>query len=84
FYFSLGTESRNYGGMTSGPRWFFWLIPLWLIALIPAADWSALHRWRKGLLGTLLFLSVMSASYPTWNPWVQPWIYEAAQHFGWL
>lgn len=84
FYFSLGTESRNYGGMTSGPRWFFWLIPLWLVALIPAADWSALNRWRKGLLGTLLFFSVLSASYPTWNPWVQPWIYEAAQHFGWL
>ena len=84
FYFTLGGEARNYGGMTSGPRWFFWLIPLWLVALIPAADWSA-HNWRrKGLIIVLLFFSVLSASYPTWNPWTQPWIYDAAIHFGWL
>ena len=57
-------RSANYGGMTSGPRWFFWLIPLWLVALIPAADWSA-HNWRrKGLIIVLLFFSVLSASYP--------------------
>jgi len=84
FYFSLSGEARNYGGMTSGPRWFFWLIPLWLVALIPAVDWSA-HNWRrKGLIIVLLFFSVLSASYPTWNPWTQPWIYDAAMHFGWL
>ena len=84
FYFSLGTEARNYGGMTSGPRWFFWLIPLWLVALIPATDWSALYRWRRNLVVVLLFFSVLSASYPTWNPWVQPWIHNAMMHFGWM
>ena len=36
FYFSLAEEARNYGGMTSGPRWFFWLIP----ALVSRVDSS--------------------------------------------
>ena len=81
FYFSLGEESRNYGGMTSGPRWFFWMIPLWLVALIPAVDWSALSWRRRFLTGCLLFFSVLSANYPAWNPWVQPWIYDAMVHF---
>ncbi len=84
FYFCLSTESRNYGGMTSGPRWFFWLIPLWLVALIPAADWSAGNLRRKSLITALLLLSVISASYPVWNPWTQPWIYDAALYLGWL
>ena len=84
FYFSLAEEGRNYGGMTSGPRWFFWLIPLWLVALIPAADWSAVNRRRKVAILLLLFFSVLSASYPTWNPWTQPWLYDAASHFDWL
>ena len=84
FYFSLAEEARNYGGMTSGPRWFFWLIPLWLVALIPAADWSAVNRRRKVAILLLLFFSVLSASYPTWNPWTQPWLYDAASHFDWL
>ena len=24
-------KSNNYGGFTSGPRWLFWLVPLWLL-----------------------------------------------------
>ena len=32
---------RNYGGMTSGFRWVFWFAPLWLLAVLPAADWLA-------------------------------------------
>ena len=29
---------RNYGGMTCGLRWVFWLIPFWLVAMLPALD----------------------------------------------
>ncbi len=35
---------RNYGGMTSGFRWVFWLAPLWLLAALPAADWLSTTR----------------------------------------
>jgi hypothetical protein len=62
----------------------FWLTPLWLIALIPAADRLAGSRRLQALGLTLLAASVMSASYPTWNPWVQPWIYNWLQSSGWL
>jgi hypothetical protein len=37
FYLSR-TENYNYGGNTAGLRWTFWLIPFWLIAMVPALD----------------------------------------------
>ena len=30
----------------------------------------------------LLALSVMSASYPTWNPWTHPWLYNFLHSLG--
>ncbi len=74
---------RNYGGMTSGLRWVFWLAPLWLIAMLPAADWLSAARWRRGVGYVLLALSALSASYPTWNPWVQPWLANFFVYLGW-
>jgi len=76
-------EDRNYGGMTSGFRWVFWLAPLWLVGMLPAADGLARSRWGMALGLVLLAFSVFSASYPTWNPWVQPWIYNWLQSNGW-
>ena len=28
-------------------------------------------------LALLLGMSVLSVSYPTWNPWIQPWLWDA-------
>ena len=42
-------KTNNYGGNTSGPRWLFWLIPLWVLAVPPAAD-----RLAKSAGGRLL------------------------------
>ncbi len=75
---------RNYGGMTSGFRWMFWLAPLWLAALLPAADWVGRTRLGRGAALLLLALSTLSVSYPTFNPWRHPWIYNALEHAGWL
>ena len=44
FYLSRPQIDRNYGGMTSGFRWMFWFAPLWLVALLPAADRLAASR----------------------------------------
>jgi hypothetical protein len=68
--------------MTAGFRWMFWFAPLWLVALLPAADRLAASRWGRGLALVLLVLSVMSASYPTWNPWTQPWMWNALVYLG--
>ena len=50
FYILRPPLDRNYGGMTSGFRWVFWLAPLWLIAALPSADWLAPRRWGAARL----------------------------------
>jgi hypothetical protein len=62
----------------------FWLIPMWLVAILPAADLAAQRRWSRGLALALLCLSALSASYPTWNPWTHPWLYNFMEYMDWL
>lgn len=83
FYLSRPEMDRNYGGMTSGFRWMFWFAPLWLVALVPAVEWMACCRTGRGVALSLLALSVMSASYPTWNPWTHPWAWNLLTSLGW-
>jgi hypothetical protein len=68
--------------MTSGFRWMFWFAPLWLVVMLPAADRLARPAGGKALALVLLTMSVLSASYPTWNPWTQPWIYRWFEWWG--
>lgn len=81
FYIS---RTNNFGGWSSGPRWMFWLIPLWLVCLLPAGEWLARSRIRRVVAYGLLALSVFSASYPAWNPWRHPWIYQMFEYYGWV
>ncbi len=76
FYLFRPLTERNYGGMTSGFRWVFWLAPLWLLIMLPALDIFSKRRWTRMLALALLVVSVISASYPTWNPWTNPWIMD--------
>lgn len=76
-------RDRNYGGVTSGFRWLFWQIPLWLMLLAPASDWLAERRWRRALALALLAASVFSASVAARNPWTHPWIYQGLEALGW-
>ena len=83
FYIGLRPQGgRNYGGMTSGFRWMFWFAPLWLVVMLPAADWLARSTAGRVVAAVLLAASVLSVSYPTWNPWTQPWIYNWLQWWG--
>ncbi len=84
FYLTQPPIHRNYGGMTSGLRWMFWFAPLWLVVLLPAADWCARARWRRGMALVLLGLSILSASYPTWTPWTHPWMLNLMLDQGWV
>jgi hypothetical protein len=83
YLFVVPPLDRNYGGMTSGLRWVFWMAPLWLLAILPAADWLASRRWGRGVSYLLLGLSVLSASYPAWNPWTYPWLTNFFIYMGW-
>ncbi len=83
FYLSRPLHFRNYGGVTSGLRWLFWLAPLWTLAMLPAVDAAARRWWIRWLAVAALVLSVMSVAYPTWNPWSQPWLMVWWYYVGW-
>lgn len=77
-------RTNNYGGFTSGPRWLFWLIPLWVLAVPAAADRLAGSKFGRGLAAVLLGLAVLSVFYPAWNPWRPPWILQWMEYSGTL
>ena len=76
FYLRRPTVDCNYGGVTSGLRWVFWLIPFWLITMLPVVDWLAKFNTGKFACYLLLAISILSAAYSAENPWVNPWLYE--------
>jgi hypothetical protein len=83
-FYMLRTENYNYGGNTAGLRWMFWLIPFWLVAMIPVLDRWGGRRWFRATAAGLLGVSVFSAMYPLDNPWRHPWLFQWMQRQGWL
>jgi hypothetical protein len=84
FYLTRPLMDRNYGGGTSCLRWLIWLTPLWLLTLLPAADWLGKSRWGQALAVTLLAVSVFSAHYAADNPWAHPWMFQLGQSMRWF
>ncbi|MDR3110757.1 MAG: hypothetical protein LBU65_13900 [Planctomycetaceae bacterium] len=82
FYMRQGQGERNYGGVVSGLRWTFWLMPLWILMMIPASD--MLSKYRVGRTSAYLCVaaSCFSAAYPVWNPWTMPWLYNLLFYYG--
>jgi hypothetical protein len=81
FYINRPLVDRNYAGLCCGFRWMFWLIPLWLVALIPLADSIAANRkWRR-VAWILFTISLVSALYGSFHPWVHPWPYALLLYF---
>jgi hypothetical protein len=83
FYLFL-SGSYNYGGWTNGLRWVMWLSPLWLLTMVPVADWLAERRWGRWLAYALLAATVFAVNYRLWNPWRHPWLYDLAEAQGWI
>jgi hypothetical protein len=84
FYLSRPQIDRNYGGGTCCLRWLIWLSPLWLLVLLPAADWLSRRWWGLAIAIALLAVSVFSAVYGNENPWSHPWIFDYWQSLGWI
>jgi hypothetical protein len=84
FYLSRPQIDRNYGGGTCCLRWLIWLTPLWLLTLLPAADWLIRSWWGRAMLLALLAVSVFSACYAADNPWSHPWIFDYWTAMGWI
>ena len=68
FYIWFDGVDRNYGGNASAFRWVFWLAPLWLVLMLPAADLMSRRTWSRAVGLLLLAASALSCHYPTWNP----------------
>ena len=83
-FYLTRTANYNYGGNTAGLRWMFWLIPFWLIGLIPVVDEFCRKRWFQIVCCGLLSVSVFSAVAPISNPWRPPWMFTLMESWGWI
>jgi len=84
FYILRPEEDRNYGGVSCGFRWLFWLTPLWLVCAIPAADAWSKSRLGRGVALALLAASIVSATYASLDPWSHPWIFDYWTNLEWI
>ena len=84
FYFSRPQIDRNYSGFSTCLRWLLWLVPLWLVVMLPAADRLAVSRLGWGIAIVLLAASALSASYGSMNPWTHPWIFDYWTYLRWI
>ncbi len=83
-FYTFLAGTRNYGGMTNGLRWLFWLIPLWLLFLPDGlAGRSSSRLWRAIALAALV-ISAASSFYASRNPWTRPWLQELLNQTGWI
>ncbi len=83
FYLARPLEDRNYGGVSSGFRWVFWMTPLWFWLAVDGIKFVQ-SSFARRTVEVALLLSIFSASYPWSNPWTHPWLMQLWEHWGWV
>jgi hypothetical protein len=83
-FYTFFAGNRNYGGMCCGLRWFFWLIPLWLMLLPEGLRGKTAHRWFRGMALAFLLISAISVFYCARNPWSRPWLHQYLYYKQWI
>jgi hypothetical protein len=83
-FYLTRTQNYNYGGVSCALRWALWLIPFWLLALVPVLDRAAHSVIGRGLVLLLLAASIVSAWIPIPNPWQPPWLFRQMEALGWI
>ena len=83
-FYTFFAGNRNYGGMCCGLRWFFWLIPLWLLLLPEGLRDKTSQRWFRGMALAFLLISAVSVFYCARNPWSRPWIQQYLYYKQWI
>lgn len=83
-FYMTRTSQYNFGGVTSGLRWTFWLTPLWLWSMIPVLDRGLSAAWLRRVCLGFLAVSVFSATFPWNNPWTHPWLFQVLDQAGWI
>jgi hypothetical protein len=71
---------HDYAGTCQGPRWFFWLIPIWLFCLPPVVEQLGRSTFGRCVLIESLLWSFGSVCYATFawpsGPWSVSWLHE--------
>jgi hypothetical protein len=83
-FFMTRTENYNYGGVSVALRWLLWLVPFWLLAIVPLLEAWQPARWGRGVCLVLLCASTFSAWYPLDGPWKHPWLFNMMSDAGWI
>ena len=77
FGFYLGRpQNYNYGGNSSYLRWLIWLIPLWLMCLVPVLNRCGEQRWMQCIAGLFLGVGCFSTFWSIENPWSETWMFS--------
>lgn len=83
FYLSR-TSNYNYGGVSCALRWMLWLVPLWLLTMIPVLDVLSGKPRLQALAIGLLVVSSISAVIPLENPFQHPWLFIQLESWNWI
>ncbi len=83
-FYLTRTQNYNYGGNSVALRWMLWLVPLWLIAMIPVFDSWGSRRGFQILASILLAASVVSANLSGSNPWQSTWLLSLMERWKWV
>lgn len=83
-FYLTRTQNYNYGGNSVALRWMLWLVPLWLIAMIPVFDTLGSRRSFQVVSSFLLAASVASAQLPGSNPWQSTWLLTLMEKWKWV
>ncbi len=75
FYISRPLIDRNYGGVASGFRWMFWLIPAWFVFLPEGLNQVSRSWMGKAFIMASLLISIFWATIPWANPWQSPLLF---------
>ncbi len=79
--YTFFTGHRNYAGMTSLPRYYLWLFPLWLMMIPAGVSWGARWAFWRAIAMLFLLIGGFSACYSSRVPWRLPWQHEVWKYF---
>jgi len=77
-------KTNNYGGVTQGFRWLFWLIPMWLLFLPEGVQPFSQRRSAHVICYIALAVSMISVADALRKPWGDSWADRLFHALGWV
>ena len=77
-------KTNNYGGVTQGFRWLFWLIPMWLLFLPECVQLLAGRKSTRVICYAALAVSMLSVGDALRRPWADSWADRLFHALDWV